>query len=639
MNKAIQIIQLIKNMGPGYLGFRIWFELKKKTGLLKLQFPSQPPFQKFIHLNAWKSLDRKFFFECKEALSIPKNRDEQLKASAEAMLKGDFEFFSSTRFHLGGNYDWVTNPDTGFKYDSHQHWTAISDYSKEAGDIKYVWEKSRFTFIDTLIRYDYHFDTDLSAFVFSEIEDWIDKNPINCGPNYKCSQEITLRSLNWLFALHYYKNSSSLTPDRFDRMMHVLYWQAKHVFENIQFSKIAVRNNHAITECLGIYLFGLLFPFFPESGQWRKLGKKWFEEEVAYQVYEDGTFLQFSMNYHRVVVQLLSWAIRLNQLNDTAFEETVYIRAKSSLKFLLACMNTKNGMLPNYGANDGALFFKLNNQQFRDYRPQLEALARCLDEKWSGGSFEDKCWYGFKKYIGLPFVGKDNRQLEHAEKFNFDIGGYYILRDDNTLTFIRCGNHKDRPSQADNLHIDIWVDDENILRDGGSYKYNTSEEEIRYFFGTASHNTVMLNSYDQMQKGARFIWYYWSQSNGAEIKEEDHSFHFSGEINAFSYLKKDIRHRRTVIKTKGKSCWEVCDEVINNPGLFVNQIWHPHSLFFEKFTIHSKDEKGEILLPKYEKGFYSGMYGKKDESLQLIFTGKGSKIITTIKKKETNQSG
>ena len=33
-------------------------------------------------------------------------------------------------------------------------------------------------------------------------------------------------------------------------------------------------------------------------------------------IYKDGTFLQFSMNYHRVVIQLLSYAICISRLND-----------------------------------------------------------------------------------------------------------------------------------------------------------------------------------------------------------------------------------------------------------------------------------------------------------------------------------
>ena len=34
-----------------------------------------------------------------------------------------------------------------------------------------------------------------------------------------------------------------------------------------------------------------------------------FEKEIDYQIYKDGTYLQFSMNYQRVVVQLLTWVL------------------------------------------------------------------------------------------------------------------------------------------------------------------------------------------------------------------------------------------------------------------------------------------------------------------------------------------
>lgn len=624
-------MQILKNMGPQYVGFRIWFELQKKTGLLKRKYPVNPIVRKLIDLDDWKKLDIKFFFESKETLIIPRDRNDELKAEVDGILKGEFTFFSASKFTLGKNYDWITNPDTGFKYNIHKHWVDINDYSKEAGDIKYVWEKSRFTYLNTVIRYDYHFEEDLSEFVFTEIEDWINKNPINCGPNYKCSQEISLRSFNWIFALHYYKNSPALTTQRFEQIMHVLYWQAKHVFNNINFSRIAVRNNHAITECLGIYIFGLMFPFLPESEQWKRAGKKWLEEEVAYQIYEDGTFLQFSMNYHRVVIQLLTWAIQINRLNDKPFKDIIYKRAIASTKFLNACMNEENGMLPNYGANDGALFFKLSNQSFRDYRPQLEVLSICLEQNWDKSNFEDKFWYGLKQKPVASIARVENTKWVKSNINRFDQGGYYTIRDtNNSLTFIRCGNHKDRPSQADNLHLDIWVAGENILRDAGSYKYNTDESNIRYFLGSQSHNTVTLGSNDQMLKGNRFIWYYWTQCKGASIAEFEDSFLFTGEITAFTFLEKDIRHKRTVLKKKEKLYWEIKDEVLHNTGIPIKQYWHPNPSFFDRFEIRAKDIAGNEITAQYETGYYSGLYGIKEEVKQLVFTSKTKEITTTI---------
>ena len=85
-----------------------------------------------------------------------------------------------------------------------------------------------------------------------------------------------------------------------------------YFWANINFSRKTVRNNHAITEVLMLYLSGLLFPFFPETKTWKQKGKQWFEEEISYQIYEDGTFLQFSHNYHRVLIQLLTWAFYLS---------------------------------------------------------------------------------------------------------------------------------------------------------------------------------------------------------------------------------------------------------------------------------------------------------------------------------------
>ena len=290
----------------------------------------------------------------------------------------------------------MTNPENGFKYNANTHWTEIEDYSKEAGDIKYTWEKSRFSYLYTIFRYDRKYNCDSSEFVLSEIISWINSNPLNCGPNYLSSQEIGVRVLNWIFAIYYYKDSEKLNEDLFQRITNSIYWQASHIFKNINFSRKTVRNNHAITEALVIYLVGLLFPFFPSSENWRRKGKKWFEEEINYQIYNDGTYLQYSMNYHRVVMQLLTWALYLSELNDDRFSQNVYNKAAKSIGFLLACQNKFNGQLPNYGANDGSLFFRLNGCDYRDYRPQLNAIYYYYtntnlygDGAWN----EDAIWY------------------------------------------------------------------------------------------------------------------------------------------------------------------------------------------------------------------------------------------------------
>ncbi|HWH62634.1 MAG TPA: alginate lyase family protein, partial [Ginsengibacter sp.] len=473
-----------------------------------------------------------------------------------------------------------------------------------------------------IIRYDYHFNEDCSELVFSEIVSWINANPINCGPNYRCSQEISLRVLNWTFALYYYRDSIFLTEDIFNKIQFAIYGQMNHIYKNINFSRIAVRNNHAITETLTLYLMGLLYPQFPGAKKWKQQGKAWFEEEIAYQVYGDGTFLQFSMNYHRVVVQLLTWAIVLSEKNDESFSHVVYERAGKSVEFLRTCMVDENGKLPNYGANDGALFFKLNDQDYRDYRPSLNALANALkiDLLFSFDA-EDTRWYGLKNNnfkTWKPSLGIHS----------FNTGGYYIFRETDTLTFIRCGNHKDRPSQADNLHLDVWYKGENILLDAGSYKYNTNEEDIKYFMGTASHNTVMLDDYDQMRKGSRFIWYNWSQKKNVYYNETAEQYFFIGSVYAFSYVAKDIVHQREIIKSKRTPKWIIKDTIFHKPGsISMKQLWH---LPLQHLSVlwKSVTKNQEQINQQNARGNVSEFYGKKEPCEMIIFQTVNDEIST-----------
>jgi hypothetical protein len=617
-------------MGWRYIQFRVKHELLRRTGLLKKRFAANPPYQQYITLEEWKKHSGNFFFNSKQSLSFDRHPTRIIKERFQNLKEGKYLFFNCTEYNIGRDYDWISNPDTGYEYDISKHWTEIADYSTEAGDIKHVWEKSRFSYLYDIIRYDYHFNIDCSEFVFSEILSWIKANPVNCGPNYRCSQEISLRVLNWTYALNYYRNSTFLSEEIFKQIQFAIYWQIEHVYQNIDFSRIAVRNNHAITETLALYLTGLLYPQFPESVKWKEKGKKWFEEEIAYQVYEDGTFLQFSMNYHRVVVQLLTWGIVLAEKNNEAFSKVVYERAVKSVEFLRTCMVDENGYLPNYGANDGALFFKINDADYRDYRPQLSALATVLklDLDFQEEA-EDVNWYGLKKEL---------RKWKPAFGIHsFEKGGYYIFRETDTLTFIRCGNHKDRPSQADNLHLDIWYKGENVLLDGGSYKYNTDQETLNYFMGTASHNTVMLENYDQMKKGSRFIWYNWTQAKDAFVNETEESYNFKGAINAFSYLSKGIVHEREVIKDRNNPKWIVKDRIINKPDeLSMRQLWHlplKHLVVLWK----SVDEKNEEISEKKLEGYFSELYGKKEVSQMIVFETHGEEITTEFEIVSANE--
>lgn len=621
--KPTLAIQMLRNMGLRYTGYRIFHEFEKRTGVLLRKHPTNPEEKFFLDLDTWRQTDFNFVIPPREESTTERNPSESLKSKKEKILEGQVCFFSNEWKELGRNYNWVTNPMTGFKYDITKHWSQINDFDPENGDIKDVWEKSRFTYLLSVLRYDHHFEEDHSEFVFSEIESWIAHNPINQGPNWKCSQEISLRLFNWSYALAFYKNSAALTEERWKKIQHVIYWSLHHVYQHINFSRIAVRNNHAITETLCLAVSEILFPFIPETQKWARKGRKWFEQEIACQVYEDGTFLQFSMNYHRVVIQLLSLGLSLTEKNHKPFSKTVHERAYKSVDFLYQCLQEENGYLPNYGNNDGALFFQLTEMDYRDYRPQLNTLHHMLtgQELYTGKNLsEDSTWVFNENFAASLFPPLQKKY----GPLSFPIGGFYLLREKDTFTFIRCGNHKDRPAQADNLHLDIWYKGENVLRDSGTYKYNTKNEFQEYFSGTAGHNTVMIGKHSQMLKGSRFMWFYWTQANFLGWEELEGKYTFKGEISAFRYLNPDITHNRNVVKYKNASHWEVTDKIKECDDDICFQNWHIDDEFTEIKITNKEIDPTQI--PSYVSSFYGEM--REAKGITFPFT---KELTTTIK--------
>jgi len=621
IKKGRLALDFIQNMGWRYIAFRIKYLIEIKSGRLKAKFPTQPTFKTFISLTEWRNKTPQFFFQGKNIKGLTPEPTQILKDNFEKIKSGKVQFFSHTWLDLGVDFNWITNPETNFKYDIAKHWSEIESLSKDSGDIKYVWEKARFSYVYHVIRYDFHYQDDQAEFVLSEIEDFITKNPLNQGPNYVCSQEISLRVLNWTFALYYYKDSEALTEERFKTILNSIYWQLHHVYNNINFSRIAVRNNHAITETLMLYLSNLMFPFMEDTKLWSKKGKSWFEEEVDYQIYDDGTFLQFSMNYHRVVVQLLTWGIRLSELHNNTFKPVVYEKAQKSLNFLEACMDPVSGQLPNYGSNDGALFFPLTNDDYRVYKSQLDDLRAVLQHTTAYNTLS-RFWYGV---TDIKPVASQWNELE-----SFKESGYYIIQEDTTKTFIRCGSYKDRPFQSDNLHIDIWHNGINYLWDSGSYKYNTDTQTINYYVGIQSHNTVSISEENQMLKQGRFIWNFWVNRAEATVSKDQNSKQFKGSINAFRQLG-GIKHTRTVEKLNDKLIWNVVDSFDDNAkGRQKQAFWQINPEVYDKVEVSAKDANNNKLNAIVDDVFVSNYYGQKIASKRITFTTSTQEITTVI---------
>lgn len=602
-------------MGTQYILFRLFYTVAIQMGWWRTRFPVR--FKPIQHptLQQWRANTPAFFVSPKVH---HEGADEEAATISQSIRKHQWPFFYCQWYTID-QHDWLTHPVTGFQYPLH-HWTTISDFSASQGDIKYVWERARFSWVWYMLRDAAHNGGDHAEFLFETIDSFITQNPINKGPNYKCSQEISIRIMNWLAILYYYKHDAALTEERFRRIMDNIYGSVHHVWKNIAFSRIAVRNNHAITETLLLALLGHFFPWWKQTKRWSASGQAWFAEEIKYQISPDGTFLQYSMNYHRVVVQLLTWAIRLEELGAVLWPKIVRERAAASLKFLQHSTDNFTGQTPNYGPNDGALFFPMSASDYRDFRPQLSALAHLLNKPYETG-LSDSRWYGSQ------WMSQEPSEVDEKAHYYGD-GGYFIASKKDGVTFLRAGSHPHRPGQADNFHLDIWWNGRNLLRDAGTYRYNGHHPAITFCSSTAAHNTLSIPDTDQMLKGPRFTWFYWSQLESYREEATEMYWEFEGVLKAFQHIDSSLRHKRKLRVYRNQARWEVEDTLLGEGNWPMRQYWHPHpdSLSLLQIEAHQGNHS---LQPTWAEGWYARQYATVEQAPYFYFTGSINQTIHT----------
>ncbi len=584
----------------------------------KLQLPSP------ISKEEWYKQKSAFIIFEENSIQITPKPNIILKSRVDNIFKGIYPYFQTLQFELHSNHKWFYNPLSKQVYFKEKHWTKIDDFSTQAGDIKFVWELSRFCYLYHIMRYDFHFAQDSSEFVFKEILDWVKENPNDLGPNYMSSQEIALRLLNWIYALNFYRNSISLSDKDFNIISNSIYLQSIHIENELEFSKKFVRNNHLLTEALALFTVGLQFPQFDEADVWKQKGYAIFNNEIEFQFDDDGAYLQHSFNYQRVAMQLATWFISLCKKNSISIPETVSDKLSKSVQFMLNMIGDKeSGRLPQFGNNDGSLFFPLNDELQTNYYPQIQALANALNLKIEEKPYEDTFWFNSENKFEHKFETQ-------AGISNNNSTGYYVIQEKEAMTFLWCPDLKHRPGQSDMLHCDIWYKGENIMRDNGTYLYNTSNQMRNYFFGSKSHNTIMIEGSDLMEKGERFVFFNWPKKFGASAEENEENYILTAAMQFFPKAKHAIVVNRKVTKIKNKAQWEIEDKIENSLGKNWVQIWNIGDAFLEKFEIIATDANKNSIQSKILDSFTSDGYGDLKAARQIHFSSTTHLIHTFI---------
>lgn len=402
---------------------------------------------------------------------------------------------------------WHENVLTGEKLtNQHQPWYKLSDFSENQGDIKGIWEASRFDWVLAFAQYAAEGDSTSLTKLNLWLNDWVKHNPPLLGVNWKCGQESSIRVLRLCLA--------ALILDQTERssenLVILIQLHLERISSTLSYA-IAQDNNHGTSEAAALYIGGNFLENngVKLGGAWHLQGKKWLKNRALKLIEADGSFSQYSTTYHRLMLDTFSlvevWRLH-HQLEN--FNNRYYKRLSQAALWLYTMTQKDSGDAPNLGSNDGANLLPLTTKEQRDFRPSVQLASALFNHNKAYGCIKScddlLSWLKVK----IPY-----EMLPKKQSTDFENGGYATLIQGEAFALLRYPNYQFRPHQNDNLHVDFWYKGENLLRDGGTYSYNHSAQKSDYYNGIKSHNSVEFDQHDPMPRVSRFLLSNWSKTH------------------------------------------------------------------------------------------------------------------------------
>lgn len=380
-------------------------------------------------------------------------------------------------------------------------WTRY-DSQLNGEDIKFWWEPARMGWVFVLGRaYTLTGNENYAATCLRYLLTFIDDNPPYTGPNWASAQEAALRIPAVLFALQIFRSSQFLTKDIQRQLVQSILVHAERIPPTLNYAR-AQRNNHLLSEALGLVLTATSFPTHPKSGKWLAAGELIFSSALLDQIDpETGEYIQHSVNYHRLMLHLaLLWSRSLT-IRGKPVPQDCSQRLTLAAFWLKDWTDPVSGQAANLGHNDGSNLLRLDTEPIDSYRPIFQ-LATCGfsagDLITQGPWDEPLLWLGLAKPPGQP----DQQSYTHSSR----------LDSHRAWASIRAVKFTSRPAHADQTHLDLWLDGLNLAGDAGTYLYNGDPPWDNGLASALVHNTITVEDRDPMLKAGRFRWLRWSSA-------------------------------------------------------------------------------------------------------------------------------
>lgn len=435
----------------------------------------------------------------------------------------------------------------------------IDWHSAPAGNVDWRWDLNRHAWFETLGRAWHYTGERKYANTFSTcLSHWIDSNPVGPdGVNWSAPFEVAFRINSWTWAWHLFADCPHI-PDKVRiSFLETIGLHCDFLAANIERH---ARNNHLLLEAKSLLFGAVCFPQFEKAARWRRLAKRLLFREVRSQIYRDGVHNELSTHYHRVVAGELLELLILLRRNDDDLPADVEKSIRRMAEF--ECVVTRpDGTLPLFGDS---------TQEDTYARFPAAAAAPFWFSHFPGvvagwrRHWESIAWR-------LPHADPNGLVESSIESRGFPQGGYYVLRTApearrSMYMLIDCGPFGSptdpHHGHADALSFEAFALGRPWIVDSGVYSTHTEWRWRKYFRGTCSHNTVVVDGQDQSRlidsrradRLANSRCLKWNPDPSSEAPN------FLGAHDGYRRLKPQVAHYRGVWFCHD-AFWVICDLV------------------------------------------------------------------------------
>ena len=441
----------------------------------------------------------------------------------------------------------------------------------------------------------------------NQMLDWINENIDieNTDSKVWRTLEAGLRADYWVRAMSFFTSHPLVTSEIKEKFFLALSVHANHLATNPK-EGFSIKSNWGVMEYAGLYVLSQVL----KNDEYKKKAIYFLKMALHTQIHDDGMQWEASPMYHNEVLDAYFEVLRVAKLyNDEVFSED----EKNIIKNM--AFATLYHTYPNHHQ---ILTGDSDDTDVRDLLSRAALLFKDSSLKFAGYKeldFESAWLFGTE---GIVFYEKLESKRLSGGLVACHESGEAIWRDSynesSDFIYFRNTSLGGGHGHQDKLHMELWFEGEEILRDSGRFTYKDVEERYRHkSLPPSMGNTFVFKKNYLLFEG----------------------FH-CGYMNIGVLLR-----RRIVAPTSDIII--ISDEIIGNKENNLSQHFaFGRNIILKKknnvitgqgerceFSVMCFDEKGE-LLPEITNSLLSRHYNQIEETFALKVNTIGSYFLTTV---------